>query len=157
MKLNLFTGKIGYILSDKGMSFSALMIMLIFNFWGIGITIWLYSAANPGFVSIISMAAAAKFSNNILALFINACFCGALIHFAVINKQTILTVFAIMIFILIGAEHCVADFPYFIYNLSWMNLLKLISIILGNSVGAFLIERLVKQNNEIAICRINNK
>lgn len=69
-------------------------------------------------------------------------FCGALIHFAVKNKQTILTIFAIMIFILIGAEHCVADFPYLLINFSWINLLKLISVIIGNSVGAILIEGL---------------
>ena len=49
-----------------------------------------------------------------------------------------------MIFILIGAEHCVADFPYLLFNLSFMNIIKLFMIILGNSIGAILIERLSK-------------
>ena len=67
-----------------------------------------------------------------------------LIHFAVKNKVTILTVFAVMIFILIGAEHCIADFPYLLFNITPINILKFISIILGNSLGAILIERLSK-------------
>ena len=74
--------------------------------------------------------------------FINACFCGALIHFAVKNKVIIFTIFAIMIFILIGAEHCIADFPYLLFNFSIINIIKFISIIIGNSIGAILIERL---------------
>ena len=68
-----------------------------------------------------------------------------LIHFAVKNKITILTVFAVMVFILIGAEHCIADFPYLLFNFSWLNLLKFLSIVLGNSLGAILIEGLCKQ------------
>ena len=67
-----------------------------------------------------------------------------LIHFAVKNKQTILTIFAVMIFILIGAEHCVADFPYLLFNFSFINVIKLFAIIIGNSIGAILIERLSK-------------
>lgn len=95
-------------------------------------------------MGIISAAAAIKFSKTIITLFINACFCGALIHFAVKNNVTILTIFAVMIFILIGAEHCIADFPYLLFNLSPMSLLKFISIVIGNSLGAILIERLSK-------------
>ena len=87
-------------------------------------------------------AAASKFAKTTLTLFINACFCGALIHFAVKNGVAIITIFAIMIFILIGAEHCVADFPYLLYNYTSENILKFITIILGNSIGAILIERL---------------
>ena len=139
MKLNLYTGKIGFIKTNE---IPLLIVMLIFNFLGITTTVCLYSMGNTDFINTLSEAAVAKFSKSILVLFINACFCGALIHFAVKNKQTILTIFAIMIFILIGAEHCVADFPYFLFNISWLNLLKMISIILGNSLGAILIERL---------------
>jgi len=49
-----------------------------------------------------------------------------------------------MIFILIGAEHCIADFPYLLFSLSPINILKFIAIIFGNSIGAILIERLNK-------------
>jgi formate/nitrite transporter FocA (FNT family) len=49
-----------------------------------------------------------------------------------------------MIFIIIGAEHCIADFPYLLFNLSPINILKFICIVIGNSLGAILIERLCK-------------
>ena len=47
-----------------------------------------------------------------------------------------------MIFILIGAEHCVADFAYFIFVPTLINIIKFIAIVLGNSLGAIVIERL---------------
>ncbi len=139
----LFTGKIGFVLTKgKRMGVLNLISVLLANFIGIVVTIYLYALANPVFLTKICVAANAKFSKNILTLFINACFCGALIHFAVKNKQTILTILAIMIFILIGAEHCVADFPYFLYNFSLINGLKMLSIIAGNTIGAIIIEGL---------------
>ena len=142
MKSCLYTGKIGFLTKED--SPDIFIIILIFNFIGIAATIGLYTLANINFISIISTAAAAKFSKSILTLFINAFFCGMLIHFAVKNKQTILTIFAVIIFILIGAEHCVADFPYLLFNFSFINVIKLFSIIVGNSIGAILIERLSK-------------
>ena len=142
MKLFLFTGKVGYIISDVNITPLLLVIILIFNFIGIAATIALYASANQNFVDIITAAATTKFSKSAITLFINACFCGALIHFAVKNKQGIITMFAIMIFILIGAEHCIADFPYLLFNFSWINVLKLLGIVIGNSVGAIIVEEL---------------
>ena len=147
MQLNLYTGKIGFFKELNYSTFTTIVFLitiLIFNCIGIAATIGLYALGNQNFVGIISAAAAIKFSKNIITLFINACFCGALIHFAVKNKVTILTIFAVMIFILIGAEHCIADFPYLLFNLSPINVLKFTSIVLGNSIGAILIERLSK-------------
>ena len=143
MQFQLYTGKIGFITGIK--DFPYLSTVLIFNLIGIAATVGLYTLANSGFVPLISAAAATKFSKSILTLFINAIFCGILIHFAVKNKIHIFTIFAIMIFILMGAEHCVADFPYLLFNLSWLNLLKFICIIIGNSIGSILIERLSKE------------
>lgn len=140
MQLNLYTGKIGFFTQTHETIF--LITVLIMNLIGIAATIGLYAAGNQNFVGIISAAAATKFSKSIFTLFINACFCGALIHFAVKNKVIILTIFAVMIFILIGAEHCIADFPYLLFNFSPINIIKFLSIILGNSLGAILIERL---------------
>lgn len=143
MQLYLYTGKIGYFSGLHEIQF--LFTVLIFNCIGIAITIGLYSLGNQNFIKIMSTAAVAKFSKNILTLFINGVFCGVLIHFAVKNKKNILTIFAIMIFILIKAEHCIADFPYLLFNLSLINFLKFIAIILGNSIGAIIIERLSKE------------
>lgn len=143
MQLNLYTGKIGFVQKIKETPF--LLTVLIFNLVGIAATVGLYMLANNGFIPLISAAAATKFSKSILTLFINAIFCGMLIHFAVKNKIHIFTIFAIMIFILIGAEHCIADFPYLLFNLSLLNVAKFISIIIGNSIGSIIIERLCKE------------
>lgn len=144
MQLFLYTGKIGFVTADIKTRLPMAILMLIFNCIGIAATVGLYAFGNQNFVGIISAAAVTKFAKPALTLFINACFCGALIHFAVKNKITILTIFAVMIFILIGAEHCIADFPYLLFNLSPINILKFITIIFGNSIGAILIERLNK-------------
>lgn len=142
MQLNLYTGKIGFVQKLKDAPF--LLTVLIFNLIGIAATVGLYTLATSSFIPLISAAAAIKFSKSIITLFINAIFCGMLIHFAVKNKIHLFTVFAIMIFILIGAEHCIADFPYLLFNFSFMNLLKFIFIIIGNSLGSILIEWLCK-------------
>ena len=144
MQLFLYTGKIGFVTTNSQITIPTVILILIFNCLGIAATIGLYTLGNQSFIGIISAAAASKFAKTALTLFINACFCGALIHFAVKNKVTILTIFAVMIFILIGAEHCIADFPYLLFNLSPINVLKFAFIILGNSIGATLIERLSK-------------
>lgn len=135
MQLPLYTGKIGFLVKN-------LPMILCGNLIGIALTVGLYSLGNQNFENIIFTASTIKFSKSILTLFINAFFCGMLIHFAVKNKIIILTIFSVMIFILIGAEHCIADFPYYLYNINLYNTFKFISIILGNSLGAILIERL---------------
>ena len=140
MQLNLYTGKIGFFTNTEELK--NLIGILIFNLIGIELTIVIYGIGNQNFIDAIIPAANIKFSKDILTLFINACFCGALIHFAVKNKTTILTIFAIMIFILIGAEHCVADFAYFMFVPCGIHTIKFIAIILGNSLGAIIIERL---------------
>ena len=57
---------------------------------------------------------------------------------SVYTKDLVITILCIMIFILSGFEHCIADFPYVVINFSLINLLKLISIIFGNSIGSII-------------------
>lgn len=136
LKLPLFTGRVGYMESG-------LHSILFFNLFGIAITIAFYFCANNDYIAIISQAAAIKFSKTYLEMFFGGIFCGMLIHFAVKCKVPYLTSMAVIIFILIGAEHCIADFPYFFMALSLINLLKFILVIIGNSIGAILIEKMI--------------
>ena len=64
---------------------------------------------------------------------------------AVYAKDTVITVFCIMIFILSGFEHCIADFIYLVLNFSPENLIKFAAIILGNSVGSIAVHFLVSE------------
>ena len=65
-------------------------------------------------------------------------------HFAVKCKISYITCMAVIIFILIGAEHCVADFPYLLSVFSIENCIKLAWVTVGNSLGAIFIEGLIQ-------------
>ena len=134
LKLPLYTGKIGY-LKDK------LVLILCFNLIGIGITVAAYYIANPQFHELIGAAASVKFEKTYAQMLFGGIFCGMLIHFAVKCKVPYLTSMAVIIFILIGAEHCIADFPYLLTTLSLSHIGKFLMVILGNSIGAILIEK----------------
>lgn len=141
LSLPLYTGKIGFIPNIKIID---LLQILIYNILGIFTCVYAYMMANPNIVPILKSAAEAKFSKTILQMLIYGFFCGSLIHFAVKCKNTIITIMAITIFILIGAEHCIADFPFLILNLSLINIIKYVIIIIGNSIGAIFIERMIE-------------
>lgn len=132
-KLPLYTGKIGFIRENK---ITQLLIMLVFNFVGSVIPVLMVIYCRDGFYTAVQTAAQAKFAHNYLELFFLGALCGVLMFIAVYSKQTVITVFCIMIFILSGYEHCVADFPIFVFNISAETTIKFICIILGNSVGS---------------------
>lgn len=134
LKLPLYTGKVGF-LKDN------LALILLFNLIGIGITFGAYCLANPSFYETLATVAAIKFSKTYIQMLFGGIFCGMLIHFAVKCRLPYLVSMAVIIFILIGAEHCIADFPYLLTVLSWENFIKFFLVILGNSIGAILIER----------------
>lgn len=138
MRLPLYTGKIGFL--EKH-----LVKILISNLVGIGFCVLLYCNANPQFATTLTELGMTKFSKTFLEMFFYGIFCGMLIHFAVKVRTSYITFLAVVIFILIGAEHCIADFPYLIYNLSSTNVLKFLCVVAGNSVGAIMIEGLVEE------------
>lgn len=142
LQLPLYTGRIGFMKT----SISDLTCMILANLIGTTILISLYYIANPNFIEIIHDIAIVKFEKTMLQMFISGILCGMLIHFAVKAKEQIITVLAIAIFILIGAEHCIADFPFLISNLTIINIVKWILVIIGNSLGAMLIEWLLTEN-----------
>ncbi len=136
LQLPLFTGKVGFL--EKN-----LLLILVFNLLGIAICFYCYCITNFEFYSIIKQLAINKFSNTYIQFLFKGIFCGMLIHFAVKCKIPYLTSMAVIIFILIGAEHCIADFPYLLTVLSFSNCIKFILVIIGNSLGAILIEKII--------------
>ena len=137
LKLPLFTGKVGFLKGN-------LILVLFFNFIGIALVFYCYCLSNIDYYSILTQAAILKFSKTYLQMLFGGIFCGMLIHFAVKCKVPHLTSMAVILFILIGAEHCVADFPYLLANFSFNNCLKLICVIIGNSIGAIFIEKMIR-------------
>ena len=146
----LYTGRIGFY-QDK-----TLVGVLIGNLIGVVVTIFIYLCANPDFHNALVQTAQIKFTKNYFEMFCYALLCGMLIHFAVKIKQVPVTILAIAIFILIGAEHCIADFPFLLAHLNLENFIKWCLVILGNSWGAMYIELMLAERKD-EICSDNSK
>ena len=142
LSIPLYTGRIGFY-QDR-----TLVGVLIGNLIGVAVTIFLYLCANPDFHYTLLKIAEAKFEKTYFQMFCAALLCGMLIHFAVKIKQTVVTVLAIAIFILIGAEHCIADFPFLRAELNLENFIKWCLVILGNSWGAMYIQLMLAERTE---------
>ena len=137
LQIPLYTGRIGFLINKERQAY----FMIFFaNCFAILVTIAFYIIATPGFEELLINAATLKFSKSFDAMFIYGCLCGFLIHIAVKCKTPIITIGAIMIFILIGSEHCIADFPYVYVMHTGSAWLKWILVIIGNSIGAMFAE-----------------
>ena len=149
--LQLFTGKVGYLPLQKPSYLIELAITWLGNLAGT----WLVAAMvrstriYAGMAERVSGMAQAKLSDSPLSLFVLAVFCGMLMFIAVdtFKNQTgsMVRVFAIfvpvMVFILAGFEHVIADMFYFSLAGSWdAHCLAMVLVMtLGNSLGGMLI------------------
>ncbi len=131
-ELQLYTGKIGYV---REIPVKHLMLILAGNLIGVLVPVFMMFQ-KTNFLPRLAGIAEIKFSAGFLSLFFYGCLCGVMMFLAVLSKDTVITVFCIMTFILSGFEHCIADFPYLLLCFSPINLLKFLCIILGNSVGS---------------------
>ncbi len=131
----LYTGKIGFICD---IPLRDLAVMLLFNLISIFVTVYMIILQREPVFATMTEVAQVKFGHSFLYLLCHGMLCGALMFIAVYSKDTLITVMSIMAFILSGYEHCIADFPYLFLTFSWLNLLKFIVIILGNSLGSII-------------------
>lgn len=139
LQMNLFTGKVGF----KEIPWKDKSIIFLGNAIGMALIIGLY-CSTPGFVTLIQEAAIIKFSKPWYALLAQSTICGMLIHTATRAKASkAITVLCIMVFILIGAEHCIADLAYFYLLPSLMAFGKLMLVVIGNIIGARLVQELL--------------
>ncbi len=137
LQLPLYTGKIGFLGKN-------LPLILLGNLIGVAVIAFLYCLCQIDFLATINAAARSKFAKTYSHMLIGGILCGMLIHFAVRCKEAPYIVsMAVIIFILIGAEHCVADFPYLLFNLGGENIFKFLLVIFGNSIGAVFVEKII--------------
>lgn len=148
LELPLLTGKVGFMILNSKQNWRTMGNILFSNCIGIIVCIVAYSFLNPNFLSAFVTIAAIKTAKSIPQCFIGGLFCGSLIHIAVKYKEKkenpLIVILCIITFISIGAEHCIADFPYFVFapELSLTLILKFVIIIIGNGIGAILTERI---------------
>lgn len=147
---NLFTGKVGYIFDNPPAYTGFVGSVWLGNLIGTGLVGYAVRATR---IAGIGEKAAAlcrtKLDDSPLSLFILAVLCGILMFVAVDGFKNnphplgkYLGIFlGVMVFILCGFEHCVANMFYFSAANAWSGkaLLYLIVMSLGNSCGGVLI------------------
>lgn len=148
---NLYTGKIGYLITNFNLKYiKELFIILLGNFIGssfIGF-ILRYTRIYSNLHDKAYLLSITKLNDNYLSIFILSIFCGILMYFAVngfkkLNdfSRFIIVYLGVVVFILCGFEHCIANMYYFSVADVWsLNTLGYVGImILGNSLGAFIL------------------
>ena len=155
--LNLFTGKVAYVFNnDKKYAFNLIIIWLgnlIGAFFaGSLIKLTRVYTSLKGDITFAQKAidlCNTKLNDNLLSIFVLAILCNLLIFIAVDsfkNKDHEIAkylgiIFGVMVFILSGYEHSVADMFYFTAGSVWSikALLYILVITLGNAVGGVII------------------
>ena len=136
----LYTGKIGFVKKLKELL--DMIIVIIGNFIGTFIVAFLAK------VSCLQIDSAQlvehKLDNDILHILILSIFCGVMMFLAIDNynksKNLVFIIAPIMIFILSGFEHSIADMFYFNFAgaYSLKSFAYLFVILVGNGIGAWL-------------------
>ena len=144
--LALFTGKVGYAVNNKPDYLFDLLIIWLGNFAGTAISALLVLCTR---ISGISEKASAlceiKTSDSPVSILVLAFFCGMLMFIAADGYKAIsnsagkaLTIFLpVVVFILSGFEHCIANMFYFSLSGAWTakSFGYLLLMSLGNAIG----------------------
>ncbi len=147
----LFTGKVGYAVENKPSYLIDLVVIWLGNLAGTLCTGLLIRMTRVG--AAISDKAAAlcetKMNDDPLSIFILAFFCGILMFIAADGyknltnavAQVLVIFLPVMVFILSGFEHCVANMFYFSAAGAWngMSALYMLIMTLGNAAGGIFI------------------
>ena len=147
---NLFTGKVCYSLDNDTAYLGKLGIIWLGNLVGCALTALLISMTRiAGISDKAASMCETKLNDSLLSIFFLAIFCNILIFIAVdgfknnpheLGKYLALF-FGVMVFILCGFEHCVANMFYISMAGMWSGRAVIFIIVntLGNAVGGLLI------------------
>ncbi|BCJ96622.1 formate transporter [Anaerocolumna cellulosilytica] len=148
--LNLYTGKVCYIPNEKPAFLKTVAIVFLGNAVGtVGMGYLLRHTKQAKLIEHTQEMVGMKLSDTIVSTFIMAILCGVMMCIAVIGFQTIkdsvgkhlALILPIMVFILSGYEHSIADLFYFSMADAWgmKALLYIIVIAIGNLAGGILL------------------
>lgn len=160
MGFNLFTGKVCYVF-DNGVSYALMLpVIWIGNVAGTGLVALAASLTRSGaaFAEKASAMCSIKTGDSLVSLFFLGLLCNIFIYIAVEGYKSIpheigkylAIIFGVMVFILAGTEHCVADMFYFWMAGAWNGraIVCILVITLGNIAGGVLIPLLRKITKE---------
>lgn len=156
MGFSLFTGKVCYALDNDKAYAANLIIIWLGNLAGTFLTAWVLRLTRiaPTISEKATALAETKLSDGLLSIFILAIFCNIMIYIAVdgfnnnpheIGKYLALF-FGVVVFILCGFEHCIANMFYFSVAGAWSarTLLYVLVMTAGNAVGGLILPTLRK-------------
>lgn len=165
LDLNLFTGKIGYLLdNDKSFLLKLLFIYigniigsLIFGGWALVV---FKGELHETVLAIASKKLFELSFRPIIKVFGGSVLCGALVYLAVFSykifKQVYLKLIgiflAIGLFVFLGFDHCIANMFYFTFSWSWKNpiaYLNIAIVTIGNSIGAIALNEGIKAGKKL--------
>lgn len=149
---NLFTGKVGYFFYNEKKSYTKFLLkVLIGNAIGAILIAGLMGLSRNG--DLLQEKALAlvntKLNDTYLSLFVLGIMCNIFVVFGVEEYKSnpqdlgkyLGLIFAVMVFILAGFEHSVADIFYFAMAGVWTldGFMRILIIVLGNAVGGLLV------------------
>ena len=141
LEANLFTGKIGYANSKRSILDS--LLILVFNLVAATIVGLIYRCGSD-VAAPITESKLLVFSESWWLTGLKSIGCGAAIYLAVEgykkSKSLIPVILGVMVFILAGWNHCIADCFYMAAGSSSVLAIPyLLVVIVGNSIGSLLI------------------
>ena len=148
---DLFTGKVGYAVENKPKYLVYLLIVWVGNLIGTVTCGYIIAVTRIGgnLVEKASAIVETKCNDNFVSLFVLAIFCGMLMFIAADGYKNIknptgqmLVIFLpVMVFILSGFEHSIADMFYVSAAQNWNidTALRILVITAGNAVGGIFI------------------
>ena len=149
----LFTGKVGYVPLRRVSYLSECLFTLLGNAFGTFVDAFLLNRTRiGGAITEKSLGSVStKLADTTLSAFILAVFCGMLMFIAVDNarlsreegghiQKVLGTVMCVMVFILCGFNHCIADMFYLFLTGEMVHAgIYLPLVIIGNALGGMLI------------------
>lgn len=162
LKYNLFTGKVGYLFCNDVKTYLPWCLMVwVGNLVGSIIVAELVRLTRvaPGIIEKSTKLVQVKADDSLISLFVLGIFCNIMVVHAVdqyLNNpheigKYLGIIMSIMVFILCGFEHCIADMFYIQMARMWnsQTIIALIFITLGNVLGGILIPTMRKINTKL--------
>lgn len=150
-QLYLYTGKIGLIWFSKEPVPDVIRLIagFVFNFIGVSVSVLMYAMVNPAFQEGLR-ASMDKLNGSLPSqCFVGGIFCGVLMTIAAVSykgknqvTEMVITLFCVMIFILAGFKHCIANVPMMLFE--GRNVINYLMMVLGNTVGSLIAGGLFK-------------
>ncbi len=152
----LYTGKVGYVLDNQPIYLVSLIVCFLGNALGSFIMSSLISFTSQGetLKAVATPIVEAKLNSTPISIFIMSCLCGIMIYLAVEGHKkcpytigkVIFAFMPIVLFILCGFEHVVANVTYFTYAkvFSFKAFYYFIIMFIGNAVGSIVFDALIK-------------